>query len=116
MASWASDTPGPTAREYVIPCGACGAALTDAEIRFLWSDVDFLHHGPDGHRVHIDERNERDYFIRARELEPDAGDVVGYADEHESGQLRIGVAGEQVPLLPLPDDTIPTSAAALPEP
>jgi hypothetical protein len=29
-----------------------------------------------------------------------------YADEHENGQLRLGVIGEQRPLLPLPD--VPT--------
>jgi hypothetical protein len=30
-------------------------------------------------------------------------------DEHENGQTRIGVAGEQMPLLPLPDEKIPTA-------
>lgn len=28
-------------------------------------------------------------------------------DEHECGQLRLAAAGEQVPLLPLPDSLIP---------
>ena len=32
-----------------------------------------------------------------------------YADEHECGQLRIAIPGEQRSLLPLPDETIPTS-------
>lgn len=36
-------------------------------------------------------------------------DTPTYADEHEGGQLRIAVAGEQVPLLALPDSEIPTS-------
>jgi hypothetical protein len=36
------------------------------------------------------------------------GDVTTYADEHECGQLRIGVAGEQMPMLGLPDSAIPT--------
>lgn len=31
-----------------------------------------------------------------------------YADEHESGQLRLGAQGDQRPLLPIPDDQIPT--------
>ena len=30
-----------------------------------------------------------------------------YADEHESGQFRLAVPGEQVSLLPLPDSLIP---------
>jgi len=30
-------------------------------------------------------------------------------DEHENGQTRLGVAGEQVSLLPLPDELIPTT-------
>lgn len=36
-------------------------------------------------------------------------EAPSYADEHEGGQLRIAVAGEQVPLLGLPDSAIPTS-------
>lgn len=35
--------------------------------------------------------------------------VEAYADEHECGQLRIAAPGEQRSLLPLPDETIPTS-------
>jgi len=35
------------------------------------------------------------------------GETHEYADEHENGQLRIAVAGEQMPLLPLPDELIP---------
>lgn len=30
-------------------------------------------------------------------------------DEHENGQTRIGVAGEQLAALPLPDEEIPAS-------
>ena len=30
-----------------------------------------------------------------------------YADEHESGQFRLAVPGEQVSFLPLPDSLIP---------
>jgi Fe-S-cluster containining protein len=31
--------------ETVVSCATCGKELSDAEIRFLWSDVDFLDHG-----------------------------------------------------------------------
>lgn len=33
-------------------------------------------------------------------------------DEHENGQMRLGVAGEQLAALPLPNDQIPTEEPA----
>jgi hypothetical protein len=42
-------------------------------------------------------------------VEDPALDELDYAEQHESGQLRLGVAGEQRELVPLSDETIPTT-------
>lgn len=43
-----------------------------------------------------------------KRVEDPARAQLDYAEQHESGQLRLGVAGEQRELVPLPDDAIPT--------
>lgn len=46
---------------------------------------------------------------RANVVSSRDSDVSTFADEHEGGQLRIAVAGEQMPLLALSDELIPTT-------
>jgi Fe-S-cluster containining protein len=55
-----------TYTETVVRCGRCGAELKDDEIRFLWSDVDFMEHGD--HYACIDPEHEQAYFRKARWL------------------------------------------------
>jgi hypothetical protein len=57
--------------ETIVPCGACGKELKDEEIRFLWSDVDFLDH--DGHWAFIDKADEPTYYARAKALQAARG-------------------------------------------
>ena len=53
-----------------IPCAVCGAALTDAEIAFLWTDVDWLDHGGTGdHYASVAPRDREAYFVHAKGLE-----------------------------------------------
>jgi hypothetical protein len=54
------------------------------------------------------------YFPGVEELEPLPADVVAFADVHEDGQTRLGVAGEQLSALPLPAASPPAEPAPVP--
>jgi hypothetical protein len=47
-----------------IPCSACGRELTEAEVRLMWADTDFVEH--DGHYAGFEPTPEN--FKRAREI------------------------------------------------
>lgn len=57
---------GENCKKSVVRCGRCGRDLSDSEIRFLWSDIDWLEHHE--HRVWIDRRDEPNYYATARSL------------------------------------------------
>ena len=58
--------------ETVVPCGRCGVKLQEREVRFLWSDVDFLEHWSDveheWHKIYIRPEDEPTYWAVAKEL------------------------------------------------
>ena len=50
----------------LIPCGHCGVPLFEDEIRFLWSDVDWLEHGD--HYASVRDEDFRAYVYVAKQL------------------------------------------------
>ncbi len=52
--------------ETVVSCGVCSVKLSEDEVRFLWTDVDFLQHGD--HYVSIRPEDEPTYWEVAKSL------------------------------------------------
>ena len=60
----------PNYTDPMVSCGVCHAQLKDDEVRFLWTDTDWLYHA--GHRVWVPRDQEQSYYALARDLSKEA--------------------------------------------